>query len=320
MGNENENDFPLFPETNMYSPQFPYNGMPNFHIGHDASYAYPRTQDVYPTGTGFDSTTMYSEVPQNFIESPELRGAAPSSYSTASGPSATSSTIGSPNSNNGHMVSVSEWGSGLGINPSIVNYDNFGQGTDYNFSAAMEDFTVDFNSAKPGFVGECENISRSTPRQNHSYPSSHLEPFSSSSPIHTIHDLMNSSRSIASHITPVSAFQRDSREKCLKSPRVSALSVSPVSCRSAASVHAPIFPSQTSASHSRESRLSPTTASMSQTFTSDPTSPYTAYQQSPFFSQSSGNYVAPLESCVFSLCPSSTGFICLSSPSNFKRI
>ncbi|CAD6447617.1 2327b58f-6206-4579-beb0-158c3c6ff53f [Sclerotinia trifoliorum] len=158
MGNQNENDFPLFPESNMYSPQFPYNGMPNFHIEHDASYAYPRTQDVYPTSTGFDSTTMYSEVPQNFMESPELRGAAPSNYSTASGPSATSSTIGSPNSNNGHMVSVPEWGSGLGINPSIVNYDNFGQGTDYNFSAGMEDFTVDFNSAKPGFVGEYPSI------------------------------------------------------------------------------------------------------------------------------------------------------------------
>ncbi|TGO17386.1 hypothetical protein BTUL_0018g00530 [Botrytis tulipae] len=152
MGNQNENDFPLFPETNMYSPQYPYNSMPNFQIEHDAAYAYPRTQDIYPTSTGFDSTTMYSEVPQHFVESPELRGAAPSNYSTASGPSATSSTIGSPNSNHGHMVSVSEWGSGLGINPSIVNYDNFGQGTDYNFSAGMEDFTVDFNSAKPGFV------------------------------------------------------------------------------------------------------------------------------------------------------------------------
>ncbi|KAM0315568.1 hypothetical protein ACHAO8_003799 [Botrytis cinerea] len=136
----------------MYSPQFPYNGMPNFQIEHDAAYAYPRTQEIYPASTGFDSTTMYSEVPQHFVESPELRGAAPSNYSTASGPSATSSTIGSPNSNHGHIVSVSEWGSGLGINPSIVNYDNFGQGTDYNFSAGMEDFTVDFNSAKPGFV------------------------------------------------------------------------------------------------------------------------------------------------------------------------
>ncbi|KAF7897023.1 hypothetical protein EAF00_005251 [Botryotinia globosa] len=136
----------------MYSPQYPYNSMSNFQIEHDAAYAYPRTQDIYPTSTGFDSTTMYSEVPQHFVESPELRGAAPSNYSTASGPSATSSTIGSPNSNHGHMVSVSEWGSGLGINPSIVNYDNFGHGTDYNFSAGMEDFTVDFNSAKPGFV------------------------------------------------------------------------------------------------------------------------------------------------------------------------
>lgn len=303
MGNQNENDFPLFPDANMYSPQFQYNGMPNFHIEHDATYAYPRTQDVYPTSTGFDSTTMYSEVPQNFIESPELRGAAPSNYSTASGPSATSSTIGSPNSNNGHIVSVSEWGSGLGINPSIVNYDNFGQGTDYNFSTGMEDFTVDFNSAKPGFVGECENISRSTPRQHSSISSPHLESFSSSSPIHTIHTPMDSSRSIASPITPVSAYRKDSREECLKSPQVSALSVSPVSCRSSSSFQAPFFPSPTSASRSQEIRLSPVVTSIAQTFTLDPTSSYTPYQQAPFFSQSSGNFVAPLESsCVFSLC------------------
>ncbi|PQE13631.1 zinc finger protein [Rutstroemia sp. NJR-2017a BVV2] len=151
MGNDNETDFPLFPDASMYSPQYPYTGMPNFHI-EDAAFAYPRTQDVYPISTGFDNTTMYAEAPPNFLESPELRGAAPSNYSTASGPSATSSTIGSPNSNNGHIVSVSEWGTGLGINPSIVNYDNFGHGTDYNFTAGMEDFNVDFNSAKPGFV------------------------------------------------------------------------------------------------------------------------------------------------------------------------
>lgn len=291
MGNQNENDFPLFPEANMYSPQYPYNGMPNFQIEHDAAYAYPRTQDIYPASTGFDSTTMYSEVPQHFVESPELRGTAPSNYSTASGPSATSSTIGSPNSNHGHMVSVSEWGSGLGINPSIVNYDNFGQGTDYNFSAGMEDFTVDFNSAKPGFVGECENISRSTPRQNRPISSS-------SSPIHDFHTPMDSSRSIASPITPVSAFRKEFREECLKSPHVSALSISPVSGRPISS-----FKSPTSAGRSNEIRLSPVTTSIAQTFTSEPTTSYSSFQQSPFFSQSSGNFVAPLESsCVFSLC------------------
>ncbi|KAM3065702.1 hypothetical protein ACMFMF_010921 [Clarireedia jacksonii] len=151
MGNDNETDFPLFPDATMYSPQYPYNGMPNFHMD-DATFAYPRTQDIYPISTGFDNITMYAEAPPNFLESPELRGAAPSNYSTASGPSATSSTIGSPNSNNGHIVSVSEWGTGLGINPSIVNYDGFGHGTDYNFTAGMEDFNVDFSSAKPGFV------------------------------------------------------------------------------------------------------------------------------------------------------------------------
>jgi hypothetical protein len=295
MGNDNENDFPLFPESTMYSAQYPYNGMQNFQMD-DAAFAYPRIQDIYPPTSGFDASAMYTEAPPNFIESPELRGAAPSNYSTASGPSATSSTIGSPNSNNGHIVSMPEWGTGLGINPSIVNYDNYGQGTDYNFSAGMEEFTVDFNSAKPGFVGECEKVSRSTPRQLNSI-SSTLESLSS---VSAIHSPLHVAPSIASPITPVSAIQKESRENLLFSPRVSALSVSPVSRQSPSNLNAPYFASPSSASRGQEIRSSPIT-SAPQSFTSEPTSSYASYQQSPFFSQSSGNFVAPLESsCVFS--------------------
>ncbi|KAM3067925.1 hypothetical protein ACMFMG_011406 [Clarireedia jacksonii] len=167
MGNDNETDFPLFPDATMYSPQYPYNGMPNFHMD-DATFAYPRTQDIYPISTGFDNITMYAEAPPNFLESPELRGAAPSNYSTASGPSATSSTIGSPNSNNGHIVSVSEWGTGLGINPSIVNYDGFGHGTDYNFTADPSILHAPFSARSTSATGHPEL----SPYQAPLYPTS----------------------------------------------------------------------------------------------------------------------------------------------------
>jgi hypothetical protein len=296
MGNDNETDFPLFPDASMYSPPYPYTGMPNFHI-EDAAFAYPRTQDVYPISTGFDNTTMYAEAPPNFLESPELRGAAPSNYSTASGPSATSSTIGSPNSNNGHIVSVSEWGTGLGINPSIVNYDNFGHGTDYNFTAGMEDFNVDFSSAKPGFVGECENVSRSTSHHHNSAISSNSGSLSS---VSTLQSPLQSAPSVASPITPVSATRTEFKRETLDSSRVSALSISPVSHRSSSSLHTPVFTPTSSVTRSHGTRSSPV-SSTPQSFTSEPASSYPLYQQSPFFSQSSGNFVAPLESsCVFS--------------------
>jgi hypothetical protein len=297
MGNDNESDFPLFPDATMYSPQYPYTGMPNFHM-EDTTFAYPRTQDVYPISTGFDNTPMYAEAPPNFLESPELRGAAPSNYSTASGPSATSSTIGSPNSNNGHIVSVSEWGTGLGINPSIVNYDNFGHGTDYNFTAGMEDFNVDFSSAKPGFVGECENVSRSTSHHHNSVVSSNTESLSS---VSTLQSPLQPAPSVASPITPVSATRTEFKRESLSSSRVSALSISPVSHGSSSSLHTPVFSSPSSVTRSHEIRSSPG-SSIPQSFTSEPASSYALYQRSPFFSQSSGNFVAPLESsCVFPL-------------------
>ncbi|RAL63387.1 hypothetical protein DID88_003811 [Monilinia fructigena] len=152
--------------------------------------AYPRTQDVYPPSAGFDSTTMYSEVPQNFIESPELRRRAPSNYSTASGTFCDIFNHRSPNSNNGHVVSVSEWGLGLGINPSIVNYDNLAKGPTTtspsgNFVAPLESsypsiLHAPFSTTRPtSAIGQSEL----SPYQAPMYPTSpSLSQLSSRSP------------------------------------------------------------------------------------------------------------------------------------------
>lgn len=152
MQNDTEEvDFPLYPETNMFSQPFPFNTTQSFNM--DASYAYPRTQESYPASTDFNNSTMYAEVPQYALESPVLRGV-PSNYSTASGASATSSTMGSPHSIHNHVVPAPEWAPhGLGLTPSIVGYD-YGHGNEYTFqTSGMDEFALDFNQGKPnGFV------------------------------------------------------------------------------------------------------------------------------------------------------------------------
>ncbi|KAH8658762.1 hypothetical protein BGZ60DRAFT_434247 [Tricladium varicosporioides] len=150
-----EPDFPLYPDPqDMFSQAFPFN-VPGFGMENQSSYPYSRTQEGFPSSTGFNSATMYAtEAPQYAMESPDIRGA-PSNYSTASGPSATSSAMNSPHSLHGHIVPGPEWApQGLGLNPSIVAYDGYSQGNEYTYNpSGMEDFDLNFNPAKPnGFV------------------------------------------------------------------------------------------------------------------------------------------------------------------------
>ncbi|KAF8864232.1 hypothetical protein BDZ45DRAFT_614494 [Acephala macrosclerotiorum] len=223
MHNDNEEvDFPLYPDPqNMFSQSFPFSAAQSFNM---EAYSYPRTQQGYPASTGLGSSSVYAEAPQYAMESPELR--APSNYSTASVPSATSSAMGSPHSIHGHVAPPPEWAPhGLGLNPSIVSYDNFGPGNEYTFQpSGMDDFALDaFNPAKPnGFVGECKPVTSSAPRQ---------------------------------HGSISSTSDTTGRSQDMRSP-ISAIS---------------------------------------QSFTSEPSPSYATFQ-SPFFSQSSGNFVPPLES------------------------
>jgi hypothetical protein len=298
-----EVDFPLYPDPqNMFSQSFPFNAPQTFNV--EASYTYPRSaQDAHPASSGMNSSAMYADAPQYALESPDIRGA--SNYSTASGASATSSTMGSPHSMNGHAVPVPEWAPhGLGLTPSIVGYDGYGQGNEYTFQpTGMDDFALEFN-AKPGFVGEC----KSTSRQRGSI-SSNCESISSvastfvpspktlDTPIDQIKS-GSATRSMALPITPVSAIGTDSRDLCFQSPSTSSISRSPTSLRT---FSASLYASPSTTGRSPDMRSSPV-FSVSQKFaSSESLSPsYATYQQSHFFSQSSGNFVPPLESsCWF---------------------
>jgi hypothetical protein len=152
-----EHDFPLYPDPQtMFSPpSFPFSAQ-NFNV-EGSTYTYQDTQEGFPVSSSFPTTAMYATEAPQYLESPDLRGA-PSNYSTASGPSASSSAMGSPHSIHNGTVPVHEWAS---QGPSIVGYDGYAHGNEYTFAPlGMDEFDLSFNPAKPGFVGECQNISR----------------------------------------------------------------------------------------------------------------------------------------------------------------
>jgi hypothetical protein len=304
LSNDNDDgDFPLYPDpSNMFSQPFHFNGAPNYNM--DASYSFPRTEEGYPASTGLSSSTMYAEAPQ--YESPDLQ-AAPSNYSTASGASASSSTMGSPHSIHGHIVPGPEYG--LGLTPSIVSYNDFGH-NEYTFQASgMDDFTLEPFSVKTnpnGFVGECKTISAPCRHGSITFKSESISSLStfvtSPNAMETRTQMRSESatRSMASPIVPASAMERESSDEYSKSP-VSALSVSPSSSRRPSQAFsAPFYASSSTAGRPQDMRHSP--LPVSQPFTAEQSPSYTKYHQSPFFSQSSGNFVPPLESsCRFPL-------------------
>ena len=308
-----ERDFSLYPDPqNLYQQHpFAFNAMQNFEMDQNNSYTFARE---FPSNTAFDSNTMYSEAPYHNLESPELR-AVPSNYSTASGASAASSAMGSPHSIHGHVVPQPEWAPhGLGLNPDIVPFDGFSQSNEYNFAhSGMEEFAALEFPAKPhSFVGECKTISRCTSRQ-HGSISSNPESISSIStfvPSPRAVDMMPdqfsspvTSRSIASPITTVGAANYEFREDCFESPSVSATPLSPLSSRwPSQALNASQYATSNALSRNSDVRSSPPSAVSQSSFTNDSGNVFSSYHQSPFFSQSSGNFVAPLESsCRFPL-------------------
>jgi hypothetical protein len=306
LGDNEEHDFPLYPDPQtMFSPpSFPFPGQ-NFNVENGSPFTYPNTQEGFPVSSSFQTTGMYSAEAPQYLESPDLRGA-PSNYSTASGPSATSSAMGSPHSIHNGVVPGHEWPQGLGLNPSIVGYDNYANGNEYTFApSGMEEFDLSFNPAKPNvFVGECQNISRTVSYQRGSVSSCStplsLSTFASSqktvtSPTdHTLSDLGTSKQEV-SPITPTSSTKTGYVDDCFKSP-ISAFSRSPTASRRRSQASNPTFFASSSASRSQPAPCSPVSS------VSQPFSPKANYQQSHFFSQSSGNFVPPLQSsCWFPL-------------------
>ncbi|KAJ2891733.1 hypothetical protein MKZ38_000012 [Zalerion maritima] len=255
-------DFPLYPDppTNMdmTARQMPAEAYSNFQI--------PLPQDM-PTGmnppVGFEPWT---DGQQGFFSgqasSPSIPSASDeadlqvvaSNLSSASAPSASSSTAGSPQSYHGQL-SMGEWHQNHG-GLSIVGQDYYPSGTEYqSYAPGMEEFPLfemSLNKPGPGF-GESQNIIGACHRQQH--PQS----FSVSSPTATI------------------VPSKPGLEPDLSSP----VSLAAPQSRRSSLAFAP---------------LTPTSAS----FPSPPQAGVA--QRSTFFSQSSGHFVAPLESsCWFFL-------------------
>jgi hypothetical protein len=276
----------------------------------DQDFSYPRTShDQFDSFSTFSSAPLYPEVSQfgNSRQSPNLSSfdfsevrPPPSNLSTASGPSAPSSTLGSPYSNPGQTVSIPEFGSGLGIGPSIVGgaYDNYAH--DYNSYpvSGMEDYAFPDMTKSNIFVGECAPVSASS--------SSSMSTFVPSSQLDTMDGMFDRRESNASTLrstqSPLSAFTSASSgsDFVFKSPSTPVSSFSPVSTRRVSVFSLGNSSTAGRAQDCRSSPLFPAAQSFQPDVVEHP--PYKPYHQSPFFSQTSGQFLAPLESsCLFPL-------------------
>jgi serine/threonine protein kinase len=139
-----------------------------------AEYTHPKTShDTYKGYSITAATPIYPEPQRDAygkhspalypVESSELRPP-PSNLSTASGPSALSSTMGTPYSNLDQTFLGPEWNStGLGINPGIVDggFDGF---QDFSYTTSGMEHELAFTDVTKShvFVGECLKVSKSS--------------------------------------------------------------------------------------------------------------------------------------------------------------
>jgi len=329
LSRDDDTNFACGPEGashQMYSQElYGFESMQSYMDSQD--FGHPRTtQDLYPSFSSFASGPTYSDMSQPFIgekqsphlyptESPELR-APPSNLSTASGPSASSSTIGSPYSTHGQTVPVPEWNtSGLGINPSIVSFDNsFAQ--DINYTAPGMEHEIAFPDANKSsvFVGECANVSASSSSMSTFVPSNQMDMIEN-----TFDRKSSAASTLRSAPSPMSSIAPPSagNDFVFKSPSTPASSTSPESMRRCS-----VFSlgNSSAAGRAQDCRSSPMFSS-GQSFKPDAVEQpsYNTYRQSPFFSQTSGQFVAPLESsCVFFLCRFLTRLFLVITPDAMK--
>lgn len=233
----------------------------------------------FPHAAGFEAHQIYAEqhFPYNGRASPggtyhedaELR--VPSS--NLSTISASSSTVGSPHSNHGHLAFVPDYNHNpLGVNPSIVGQPDYYTGSEYSsfVPPSMEEYTLAYDG-KPGFVGELAQIPRShAPSGSFSFTSSSCTLLPPGLALDT--DLLEEPP------TPISSP---------RSRKHSIACASPLS--SAPSVFSPVV------------TAGPHWSSPSSADEISPVTPSKAPRVS-FFSQSSGHFVAPLGSyCWFPL-------------------
>jgi hypothetical protein len=243
--------------------------------------------------------------------------------------SASSSNMGSPLSSHGQMApTIPEWASaphGLGVTPGIVDQGDYFPG-DYSFAPggieAFHPATYDFPTTKaPGFVGEFSQIPRSSshrrlpPRSPAHHHHHHHEAaaagrahrgdsisssFSCESGAtvvpakHSSHSHSPSSSSSSSFVSGLALDTRLAQQQASMSMAMSAsLAATPVSsCATSGLLLTPPTSSCSSFS-SHPAWSSPPVGCGSPARPSTPS----ARMVSPFFSQSSGHFVPPLQSC-----------------------
>lgn len=256
-------------------------------LGLSSDAYYPRMSQDLPTTTmgAFEHIPFVSDGPASWpygsVMSPptfqeDREMGMPSNMSTASAPSAPSSAVGSPRSAHGQPAPVPDWATQGVMSPGIVSHEYY-TGTEYSFApTGMEDlapFAYADTSKPPGFVGELpQNSSASALEQQQQQQQQ--QPYSSG-PVSPCVSRRASS----------SAFSESG--PALETPPGSA------SAQVESSSMSPELPRRRSvlASPDRSDSLSSPT---SQAWMSPAT------QVSPFFSQSSGHFIAPLgSSCWF---------------------
>lgn len=297
MSEEHEQYASLYPDP----PQGPFSAV-GIDMGIPSNAYYPRLSQDLPTtmsafeqipfafdGPGHWSSYGSRMSPPMFQEDREM--GVPSNMSTASVPSAPSSAVGSPRSTHGHPASIPEWAAPQGVamgSPGIVSHDYFA-GTEYSFAPqqGMEDlapFAYADASKPPGFVGELSQTPRSSVSVAPQHPQQqHQQLFSGCSS-------SSSSPSVSRRESSCTVFSEPA-------PPVD----TPPEAVYAQTVMSPISP--------QSSRKTTTTnlfhSDAPSTSLSSPTapvwtSPTTPQVVSPFFSQSSGHFIAPLgSSCWF---------------------
>jgi hypothetical protein len=305
---DSDNDYILFPPQpqTMYPPELFGMDAAQFVSPVNTDYTYPRTVDeAFTSIAGYNSalpdyadSTHFAIAnntsPEIFhTATPDLR--AP--LSTASGrsvPSASSSATGSPIPQS-YGPPFPDWNQapaqGLGFAPSIVQYDSYGH--EYNPMSGMDhDFVFpDFHSKPNGFVGECAQLpssSHALPPQFHSFP-----------------------RTVAA--APRTADPGVSKRRSASSVH-STLTTSAMLPQSPSMNVDDVFKTPTTpASATMPSRFGPFSSPLTNNHANSFYSPSISsvhspannaqnyHLQSPFFSQSSGHFVAPLgSSCWFS--------------------
>lgn len=312
--------------------------------------AYSRSSHEFPTTIGYEHGAIYTaDTPYLYSHNGNHERSSPGMYpddSDLRGPasdlsiaSASSSNAGSPNSSHGQMAPIPEWATGphgLGVTPGIVDASDFHlPGSEYSYAPGVygDEYSTAFeypSGKTPGFVGELSQIPRS---------SSCLSSRRDWSPRHQTHGScasISSSDSCDSGSTIVAPKVPGAASSCLAvdtrlaqsvvttsstfnvTPSFSAASAS--SCPSSAASGL-VFASPASSTSSFSSPQLPAWSSppLGDSPAARPKTPTNRLLSSPFFAQSSGHFVPPLQnSCWFPL--SQTQILTLGGLANPKRL